>query len=363
MKKNFGIILCLIVFSVSLFAFINQVSDDQVKNLVNTFENEYKESKKLSMFMVGDVLIHGALYKDAFVSGDKYDFTEMFSDYEAILSQYDLKYYNQESIIGGKNLGLSTYPRFNSPDEIGLNAISAGFNVVSLANNHSLDKGEQGIRYSNSFWKKQTDVIVSGTNESLEDQNYIPVYEKNGIKYSFISYTTTTNGLNLPSGKDYLVNVYSDELAKKQIESIKDKTDLIIVAIHWGTEYSYVPNESQKNIAQYLSNLGVNLIIGAHPHVVQPITYVNDTLVIYSLGNFLAAQSSLGINKCIGLTVGVDMVLKDNKIIFENLNKELSYIYNKNYRDYHIYPFSKLNKNILNDYESYNEKFMGIVNS
>ena len=317
--------------------------------------------KRMSLVAVGDALIHGAVYVDARIDSNNYDFSPMFTEIEPLIKDYDLKYYNQETIIGGKSLGISHYPRFNSPDEIGLNLIDIGFNMVSLANNHSYDKGEKAVLYSVDFWKSQ-DVIYSGQANSFEDRDDIKVYEKNGIKFAFLAYTDHINGLELPRGKEYLINIYSDEQAKKDIESIKDDVDVIIVSMHWGEEYTHVPNEIQRKEAEYLSSLGVNLIIGSHPHVIEPVEYVKDTLVIYSLGNFISGQSPLGLNKIIGLMVGMDIVVNDKKVTFENLDYKLLYTYcTSNYKNYKVIPFENLTNDILKNYENIEKQYMDIV--
>lgn len=340
----------------------NSTNDKNVGNKQEPAVETKDETKKMSLVAVGDCLIHGAVYMDAKTGTDTYDFSDMISLVKPMIENYDLKYYNQETIIGGKDLGVSHYPRFNSPDEIGDNMVDLGFNLVSLANNHALDKDEAGILYSNEYWKGKN-VITAGTYSSSEMRDDIKVYEQNGIKYAFLAYTTSTNGLNVPAGKDYLINVYSDEQAKEDIDKIKDKVDVIIVSMHWGDEYVFEPTESEKGIAQYLSSLGVNLIIGSHPHVIQPVGYVNDTLVIYSLGNFLSGQRPMGIDKTIGLLVGMDIVVKDDKVTFENIEKSLLYTYSTT-RDtnYKVYPFKDLNDSILSGYQELETKYMAIVN-
>ena len=362
------VILAIIFFCIGFFAVFIVLNLLQGKNTENNVEkNDMSKSvknvkaKKMSLVAVGDCLIHGAVYMDAKTGVDTYDFSKMIELVKPMIQNYDLKYYNQETIIGGKNLKVSHYPRFNSPDEIGDNMVDLGFNMVSLANNHTLDKGEKGILYSNNYWKGKN-VITAGTYSSQEERDNVKIYEKNGIKYAFLAYTTTTNGLSVPNGKEYLVNVYSQDQAKKDIDSIKNKVDVIIVSMHWGEEYVFDPTNSQKEIALYLSKLGVNLIIGSHPHVIQPVGYVNDTLVIYSLGNFLSGQRSMGIDKTIGLMIGMDIVVKNNKVTFENINKSLLYTYSTTYdTNYKVYPFKDLDNSILNDYESLEKEYMNIV--
>lgn len=362
----FILILIILLFVVGLLFILKHTkystNDKNVENKQEPAVETKDETKKMSLVAVGDCLIHGAVYMDAKTGTDTYDFSDMISLVKPMIENYDLKYYNQETIIGGKNLGVSHYPRFNSPDEIGDNMVELGFNLVSLANNHALDKDEAGILYSNEYWNGKN-VITAGTYSSSEMRDDIKVYEQNGIKYAFLAYTTSTNGLNVPAGKDYLINVYSDEQAKEDIDKIKDKVDVIIVSMHWGDEYVFEPTESEKEIAQYLSNLGVNLIIGSHPHVIQPVGYVNDTLVIYSLGNFLSGQRPMGIDKTIGLLVGMDIVVKDNKVTFENIEKSLLYTYSTTWdTNYKVYPFKDLNDSILSGYQELETKYMAIVN-
>ena len=353
-------ILILIVIVVSLIILINVLKKDKVeekKEPINNIVEEKPMEKKLSLLAVGDVLIHESVYKDAY-NENTYDFSHMFTKIEPILKNYDLKFCNQESTIGGSYLGISGYPSFNSPDEIGDEIVRLGFNLISLANNHVMDRGEDAVLYSNSYWKNK-DVIIAGSYSNIEEMQNINIYEQNGIKYAFLAYTTSLNGYLT---KEYLVNMYSDEKVKNDIEKIKDKVDLIIVSMHWGEEYINKPNNEQIRIANYLSGLGVNLVIGHHPHVVQPVTYINDTLVIYSLGNFISNQLVLGINQGIGLMVGMDIKLEDNKIVFENLYKELILSYSENSTNFKVMPFSKLNDNLLNNYKNIETEFMNIVN-
>ena len=251
--------------------------------LETTNPEEINEVYRLSFIGLGDCLIHGYLYMDA-DTGRKgsdgyniYDFKPMFSYVKEFSKGYDLKYYNQETIIGGKNLGLSGYPHFNSPDEVGDAMIDAGYNMVSLATNHAMDQGEKGILHSMSYWNSKTDVIKAGTYTSQAERDKVMVYEKNGIKFAFLNYTYGTNGINVP--KSYLVNVWGEgnfEGYKKTIANdiakVKDQVDIIMVAMHWGEEYQIgKTNNYQREAAKYLNSLGVDVIIGTHPHVVQPV--------------------------------------------------------------------------------------------
>ena len=315
---------------------------------------------KLSLVMVGDTLIHNAVASDAY-HDDVYDFTKMLRYIKPIISTYDLAYYNQESILGGTSIGVSSYPRFNSPQEIGDAMIDAGFNLVSLANNHTLDRGEQAIINSCNYWKSK-DVYYAGSYCSEEDRNNVKIMQKNGIKYALLSYTIHTNGIPLPNGKSYYANIYNPDIVKADVEKYRDKVDLLMVAMHWGEEYTHNPTAAQRNQAKYLADLGVDIIIGTHPHVVEPIEKIGDTLVIYSLGNFLSSQ--IGIERLVELMVSVDVVKKpgEDKIKIDNVEVELLYdYYSKNRDDFRIIPFTQLTDEFLPNHEVYYNKYMNIV--
>lgn len=343
----------LVVFSIKL------VKKDEVREEIK----EEPTNTSLSLVMVGDCLIHGAVYDDARINGG-YDFKPMLEEIKPIVSKYDLAFYNQETILGGSGIGLSTYPRFNSPYEVGDAFIDSGFNLVALANNHTLDRGEQAIINSYNYWKNKG-IYSAGSYISEETRNTIEIREENGIKYALLSYTTWTNGLSVPNGKTYLLNRYDENLVKQDIEKVRDKVDLLMVSMHFGDEYSHTPSNEQRKIANYLSNLGVDIVIGHHPHVVQPIEFINDTLVVYSLGNFISAQR--GIEKLTGLMVSlnVEKDLQTNTISFNDIEAELLYTYsnyNKGFRsNYKVYPYTKLTDSILSNHEMYYNRYMNIV--
>ena len=362
-----GLIIVLGIFALDFFDissyFIKSRKDKkQVEVLV---PREYEAS----LFMVGDALIHSCVYNDARVNGG-YDFKPQIEMIKEISSKYDLAYYNQETVLGGTELGLSNYPRFNSPYEVGDAFVDAGFNLVSLATNHTMDKNEQGVLNSVAYWKKQTGVVTSGQWSSYEerDKSVSSIYEVNGIKYAFLSYTIWTNGLETPYGKDYLNNVYSEEKAASDIAKVKDKADIIIVAMHWGTEYYLGVDWQQTKIANFLASQGVQLIIGAHPHVVEPVEYINDgkTFVIYSLGNLISDQE--GNERLTGLMMSVKIKKKvdvDGKVTVtvEEPRAELSYTKSNYCKNFKVYPYSKLNTSILSNYESLRNKYQGVVSS
>ena len=380
-KKSFRILFILLLIAfLGIFVFNYYLSlnkDNKSRNNDTEVEEKQEEIKvpkeyTASLFMVGDALIHSCVYQDAKQADGSYDFKPMLELIKPISSKYDLVYYNQETVLGGTELGLSNYPRFNSPYEVGDAFIDAGFNMVSLATNHTMDKGEAGVTNSVNYWKSKSNVVSSGQWTSFEqrEEDVSRIYEVNGIKYAFFSYTTWTNGLETPTGKEYLNNVYSNEKALSDIEKVRDKVDVIIVAMHWGIEYSLGVSQNQEEIANYLSSLGVNIIIGAHPHVVEPVEYINDgkTFVIYSLGNFISDQE--GNERLTGLM----MSLKIKKVVdiddsvhitIEDPHAEL--IYTKSYyngkRNFKVYPYPQLDYTLLSNYTSLYEKYKNVVSS
>ena len=349
-------LILIVVISLLCLSFENEELSSK-----NNKDNDTKKDNKLSLIMAGDVLIHSSVYDDAYEDG-KYNFDKMLSLIKPIVKNYDLAFYNQESILGGTKLGLSSYPAFNSPQEVGEAFTSVGFNLVSLANNHTLDLGKKGIINSTDYWKTKKDVLTSGSYSSLKNRNNIEIKEINGIKYALLAYTTTTNGVKPKN--DYYVNVYNEKQVKKDVEQIRDEVDLLLVSMHWGDEYNTNVTSEQETIAKYLSNLDVDIIIGHHPHVIEPIDYIDDTLVIYSLGNFLSGQE--GMDRRVGLMVSVDIEKNDDGIYISAPTATLTYTYYKEKKvktNFKIYPFDKLSNNILPRYERYYDDYMDIVTS
>ena len=307
--------------------------------------------EKAELLMAGDALLHGAVYTDAKTAEGGYDFTEMMSTLNRVVDHYDLKYYNQETILGGTELGLSTYPCFNSPQEFGDTMMNLGFNLVSLANNHTLDRGEQAILNSLDYWSNQN-ALTAGSYSSFDDREELRIRQINGISYTLLSYTYGPNGIAVPKGKEYLVNVYTDEMLLEDIAKARGEVDVLMVAMHWGEEYTHEPTSEQRRLAQLLADAGVDIIIGSHPHVVQPIEWIDDTLCIYSLGNLISAQD--GTYKRIGLLAGVTIT----KTTFEGQSHiqlsapraDLVYTqYTKGYHNFKLKFFDEIEESELKD--------------
>ncbi len=245
---------------------------------------------------VGDNLIHGAVYYGARSNDGGYDFTSYYENTNKITKEVDIAYVNQETPFAGLNYGLQSYPAFNGPVEILDGLYSAGFDWINLASNHTLDVGVNAIDDELDYASKYSDEItITGAFKTLEDRNTPQVIEKNGIKIGVISYTYGLNGFVLPIGMEYKIGVIDKAIMTEEIDNLKEVSDVQIVSLHWGVEYSFTQSAEQEDLAIFLNELGVDVILGAHPHVIQPIEFIesnegNKTLVIYSMGNFLSAQ-------------------------------------------------------------------------
>ena len=319
----------------------------------NTLEFEIVESA--DVFMVGDALLHGAVYKQAEENG-VYDFSGMVEVLGDIVAKYDLAFYNQETILGGTELGLSTYPTFNSPQEFGDAMMDLGFNLVSLANNHTMDRGQKALAASHEYWEKQ-DALTAGSYASFEERNTVEVRSINGITYTLLAYTYGTNGIPVPEGKEYLCNVYTEEMLVEDITAAREMVDVLIVSMHWGVEYTHTPTDEQKQLASLLADLGVDLVIGHHPHVIQPVEWIGDTLVYYSLGNLISAQD--GTPRLIGMMGAVSIEKKITKdgteVHLHDAKGDLIYTsYNANYGNLKLKTFDQLPE-MQDTYEEYCE--------
>ena len=381
-KKFFKILLIfitLLILILGIVLIVNKINkkDKEVNNKEIIASKE--ETYKLSLIMAGDMLVHDKIYNEARKNANNngYDFKPMLTYIKDIVKDYDLAYYNEEVVLGGTSIGLSSYPAFNSPYEVGLDMIDTGFNMVSLATNHTLDRGIKAIENSLDFWNS-TDVYTSGSYKTMEERNNIKIKEKNNITYAMLNYTYGTNGIKRPNGYESYVNIWDmsnknsyeeyKNVVKQDIENIRDKVDVLIVAMHFGEEYNFNTTWYQEDSSNFLSSLGVDIIIGTHSHVLGPIKWINNTLVIYSLGNFLSAHEVVNLSNRIGLLSSIDIVkeVKDNNttIKLENLNNDLIYTYHNNYKDFKVIPFSNSDINkYLDNASSIYDKYSKYVTS
>ena len=376
--KSFAVICILLALIICAVAYIPKHFDVKDSPVIESKSTKKEDEKpkikvsKVSVIATGDALIHSGVYKDAY-NGTDYDFSKQLEYIAPIVKQYDIAYYNQETVFGGADLGYSNYPRFNTPSHLGTDMQEAGFNMVSLATNHSMDKNEKGAINHINYWKEQKDVLSAGMYLSEEDRNEDRIFEKNGITYTLLSYTYGTNGIPVPKGKEYLVNVWDvfddakyeayKESVKKDIERIRDKVDVLFVAMHWGVEYTHTPNKYQLDMAKFLADNGVDVVIGCHPHVIQPLAMINNTLVIYSLGNMISAQE--GEMKLVGMLASFDITKTEengNKTItIDNVGVDLTWTYYSGYRNFKVVPFSVMQDKYLRNSENVYNKYKKII--
>ncbi|MDN7246482.1 CapA family protein [Planococcus shenhongbingii] len=294
-----------------------------------------------SLSAVGDILIHERVYLDA-QTENGYDFNPMFAEVKPFLEKSDITIANSESIVGGNEVGLSTYPSFNSPFEVADAMKSAGIDVVSMANNHTLDRGEKAIVSALKYWDK-IGMTHTGASASEEERNQIPTITKNGIVFSFLSYTYGTNGIPTPKGKDYLLNRIDKAKMKTDLIKAKAASDVVVLSLHFGNEYETMPTDEQKELAHFAAEQGADLILGHHPHVLQPAEWIETTdgkrsFAIYSLGNFLSGQE--GLQRQIGgiLHIHAKKTIDANSttIVLKEPSFTPTYVESQNHKNYKI---------------------------
>lgn len=260
-----------------------------------------EEDTTIEIVMVGDMLMHERVMESGLQEDGSYDFSHLFAQVGEKIASADLAMVNQETILGGTELGLTGYPSFNSPYEVGTAEAKAGFDVILSATNHALDKGSKGVLRCVSFWEENyPEISCVGIYDNKEDwENDIFLYEKDGITIAVLNYTYGTNGINPPSDMPYLVNYLSESKVKEDLEKADALADFVIVCPHWGTEYRLETDSQQKKWTNLFLENGVDLVIGTHPHVIEPVEWVsdengNEMLVYYSLGNFVNGTAGTG---------------------------------------------------------------------
>lgn len=285
------------------------------------YKTKKLESIHTSFLAVGDNLIHSGIYKYAdYVSGKmndgKYNFDSFYTQMKYDISRADLSFINQETMMAGKK--PSGYPLFCTPDDCIKSVSKLGFDVANGATNHSRDKGHDGIVHAINLFKKYKNITYVGLFAEQKDVGTVKVVKKNGVKFAFLSYTYGTNGIR---GNGWDVPLFDKAQIKKDVAKAKKLGDVVIVSAHWGTEYSTGVNSFQKTYAQYFADQGVDLVIGTHPHVIEPMAWYqgkngHKTLVVFSLGNFISNQIPFdtlleGMFTCDIVKTGQNIQIKD----------------------------------------------------
>ena len=363
-KRPFILLLSLIIMIFgSLYLFKGFFKKDNGTNDNNDNDNNNNivvnvKERSITFTLAGNVLLNAEMWYDT-ASDGQYNFEYVFEDINNIMKKSNVNFYTQQGILGGKDLGLTSYTNFNTPYDTATELAKVGFNTISLASYHANDRGVQGITNAINFLNENK-ISYSGISLNEEDRLKNSIIEKNGIKVALLGYTM---GSTIATNNTYSVSIYSEEQVKKDYDSIKDQADIIMVAIDYSNNRSLEVTEQEKTIANYLANLGVDIVIGNTGYSVQPIEKINNTLVFYSLGNMLSGHS-LTDNK-ISAIVDFKYTIKEKdgniEKNYDDINVLLTYAYSLNGVNYKVVPFTKIQTE-LNDYKIYYEKYNKLLN-
>ena len=336
----------------------------------NTADNKSIPTEDITFTLAttGDIMCHNTNFQDAYNSSTKsYDFSYYFTDVKKYLQEADITVGNLETTLSGAKRGYSGYPTFNTPEILAKNLKDAGFNLVTTANNHCMDKGYSGIESTIDFLDK-ADLAHTGTFKSKKDQETILIKNVKGVDIAFLSFTYGTNGIAIPKDKSYAVNLIDKDLIKSQIELAKKQNpDLICVSMHWGIEYQTKANKEQQNLADFLFNNGVDVILGNHSHVPQQMEKrtiklddgtTKDGFVIYSLGNFMANQNKQYTCDSAILKLQITKHKGDGKITIDKATYTPTYMYKNASKSTKKFKILDINTEI----EKYESKASGAVN-
>ncbi len=278
-------------------------TETQTEKEKGTGEEESKEPEttasatRVKLTAAGDIIAHDTILELS-ETGNGYDFSSLFSILKQDISRMDLAVANVETPLGGGP--YTGYPSFNTPDEMGLAVIDAGFDVALQASNHSMDSGTDGIRHAINFWKQHSgDILMVGLHESQEEADTIPILNVKGVSIAILNYTYGLNGYEIPYDESYLITLMNDgtrDYIYNQVQQASQMADFVIVCPHWGEENQVgEPTSFQRDWANLFTEAGADLILGTHPHVLENIEWVsadngNRALCYYSLGNFVSNQ-------------------------------------------------------------------------
>lgn len=295
--------------------------------VINKTETE-KLDDTIHFAAMGDMLAHDTIIANA-KTGTGYDFSKYFTNIRSSYDSADVVFCDQEGASAGEQYGISGYPSFNAPLEFpaGLQS-GAGCNVINLANNHMGDKGVAVTDATIDAWTNLKSLATSGANKSAEDQNKISYFTKNNIKVGFVAFMDFNNNGSTPS---YSVNNYHDQdLVKRLVNEARANSDVVMVSMHWGIEDSNIVSSDQETQVDLLGSLGVDVVIGTGPHVLQKVDLIDRAdggkmLVWYSLGNMLSSQ--LQAKELIGGIAKFDITKADSKVLISNVKFTPTYMH------------------------------------
>lgn len=253
-----------------------------------------KEETEISFAVFGDLIAHEPIYRYG-LSQDG-DFSFLFENVEKILAQKDVTVINQETPLTDDPAKYSDYPRFGTPAQVGRAIADAGFDVVTCATNHALDRGAEGVRFTKRFFEEKGVLCLGIQDGESQGGRAYEIVTRKGVRFALFNYTYGTNGIRMPDSASETVWLLEDEeKIRKELQNAKEESDLVIVFVHWGTENSEETDDFQKKWAQVFLESGVDVVIGTHPHAMQPVEVLSgeeghQMLIYYSIGNFLSAQ-------------------------------------------------------------------------
>ena len=292
--------LILIIFAllalVIFFAFVRRDTKQSNSSNVNSSIPSKQSSKNkdyIRLIATGDTIAHDALNAQAKNSDGSYDYYQFIKPMQPYFDTSDVNFCNQAVPGGGTKFGISGYPVFNSPLEVARDLNNLGCNVINTGTNHTFDRGQDVIDAELNYWDTLPGMLaVAGANRNQKEQDTIRYFSINGVKFAFLSYSTYSN---ITPPNTYGLNMYEAGKAESQVKDARQNSDIVIVSMRWGTEYSQDINAEQERISQKLSDWGSDIIIGHGPHVLEPVKILESrdgrkTLCWYSLGNFLNAQ-------------------------------------------------------------------------
>ncbi len=257
--------------------------------------------KRTSFLAAGDNIVYRGNVREALkyaqADGRTYNFMHQYSFVASLIESADISFINQETLMAGEDYSFSYYPRFNSPQDMGHDLVDLGFDIINIANNHMLDWGADALQKTIEFWRSDTPAFIIGDYLNNDEYESVKIYKKQGLRIAFLSYTYGTN-MGLGTNKsDIAIPYLEEETVVRQVTASRKSADLVFVSVHWGTENNFLPDSSQVHYAQLMCNLGVDVIIGHHTHVVGPVVWLNGIdghkmLCAYSLGNFTAEMAN-----------------------------------------------------------------------
>lgn len=315
-----------------------------------------KEEHTLRMIAVGDHFYHDTVIVDGQQEDGKWNYDYIYENVKDEIEGADLAVVNQETPIVSDHENTSGYPTFGMPQEGGQAIADLGFNVITMATNHSYDKGKEGITESIEFWNSQkSSPVLLGIHESEQDQqeNRVKIVEKKAFKIAMMNYTTLINiGTPVPDNESYLIDIYDEDTVKADVEKAKEKADVVVVFLHSGVEYKNEPDDATKEKMKYLAQLGVDVVIGTHPHVIRPYGIMErpdgkNMLIYYSLGNFVSGQQGMSqlLEGMADITFFKDP--ETGEITIEQYSMEPMVMhYESGFQSYAVYPLEKYTKEL-----------------